>query len=74
VVPLKAGKGLIVVKTIKNAGAARTYLTGFDATKMLVREFKPEEYQTFIISAANYRKMVHDGSVSSYLPFYRQHF
>ena len=73
-VPMKAGKGIIVVKTFKNAGAARTYLASFNDTKMLVREYGAGEYQTFVISAANYRKLANDGSIGSYLPFYRAHY
>jgi tetratricopeptide (TPR) repeat protein len=74
VVPLKSGKAMIVVKAFKNMAAARTYITSFRDAKMLVREYKPDEYETFIISAPNYRKLVKDGSFSSYLPFYRQHY
>jgi hypothetical protein len=74
VVPLKAGRAMIVVKTFKNAAAARTYLASFRDAKMLVREYQPNEYQTFVISASNYRKLIKDGSFSSYLPFYRDHY
>lgn len=74
VIPMKAGKGLIVVKTFKNSGAARTYLSSFNDAKMLVREYQANEYQTFVISANNYRKLISDGSISSYLPFYRAHY
>jgi hypothetical protein len=73
-VPMKAGKGIIVVKTFKNAGAARTYLSSFRDAKMLVREYQPNEYQTFVISASNYRKLINDGSINSYMPFYRAHY
>ncbi len=74
VVPLKAGKGLIVVKRFNNAAAARTYLSAFRDAKTLVREYQPNEYETFVISAPNYRKLTSDGSISSYLPFYRSHY
>ncbi len=74
VVAMKAGKGIIAVKTFKNMAAARTYLAAFNDAKMLVREYNANEYQTFIISAPNYRKLVHDGSIGSYLPFYRAHY
>jgi tetratricopeptide (TPR) repeat protein len=74
VVPLKAGRAMIVVKTFKNAAAARTYLASFRDAKTLVREYQPNEYQTFVISAANYRKLIKDGGFSSYLPFYRDHY
>jgi hypothetical protein len=74
VVPLRAGRVMIVVKTFKNAGAARTYLTSFRDAPTLVREYQPNEYQTFVVSASNYRKLIKDGSFSSYLPFYREHY
>jgi hypothetical protein len=74
VVALKGNKGMVVVKTFQNAGAARTYLSTFRDTKMLVREYEPNEYQTFIISANNYRKLIADGGIGSYLPFYRSHY
>ncbi len=72
--PMKANKGIIVVKTFKNAGAARTYLATFNDAKTLVREYNANEYQTVVISATNYRKLIADGSIGSYLPFYRAHY
>ncbi len=72
--PMKAGRAIVVVKTFKNAGAARTYLAAFNEAKTLVREYNANEYQTFVISAANYRKLVADGGVGSYLPYYRAHY
>ena len=74
VVPMKSGRGIIVVKSFKNENPARTYLLSFEAAKTLLREYKPGEYQTFVISASNYRKMIHDGNVVGYLTFFKQHY
>jgi tetratricopeptide (TPR) repeat protein len=70
-VPLKGGQAMIVVRPFKNIIAARKYLNDVKAAKPLVREYKPDEYEMLIISASNYRKLLHDASLKSYLPFYR---
>jgi hypothetical protein len=69
--PMSAGRAIVVVKSFKNAAAAKQYMAQFRDAKMLVREYQPNEFQTFIISASNYRKLLADGGVGSYLPFYR---
>ncbi len=72
--PMAGGKVAIVVKSFKNAAAAKSYMSMFQAAKMLVREYQPNEYQTFIISANNYRKLESDGMIGTYMVFYRSHY
>jgi hypothetical protein len=72
--PMAAGKAVVIVRTFKNAAAAKQYLTQFRDAKMLVREYQPNEYQSFIISATNFQKLRADRGVGSYLPFYRSHY
>jgi len=69
--PMMAGKAIIAVKSFKNATAAKSYMSQFRDAKMLVREYEPNEYQTFVISASNFRKLMADKAVGSYLVFYR---
>jgi tetratricopeptide (TPR) repeat protein len=72
--PMASGKAIVIVKSFKNAAAAKNYLAQFRDAKMLVREYQPNEYQTFIISASNYLKLRADRGIGSYLPFYRSHY
>lgn len=72
--PMMAGKAIIAVKSFKNAATAKSYMAQFRDAKMLLREYEPNEYQTFVISASNFRKLMADKAVGSYLVFYRGHY
>jgi len=74
IVPISAGKVMIIVRSFKSAAAAKSYMAMFKAAKTLVREYQPDEFQTLIISARNYRKLAADGVTGSYLDFYRGHY
>ncbi|MEO6832904.1 MAG: hypothetical protein ABI378_10460, partial [Chitinophagaceae bacterium] len=72
--PLSGGHAIIVVKSFKNATAAKRYLSMFKASQSLVREYKPDEYNLFIISANNYRKLMADGQMVPYQDFYKRNY
>ena len=72
--PMPGGKAIIVVKSFKNAAGAKAYMTQFRDAKTLVREYEANEYQTFVISAPNYRKLMADRAIGSYMVFYRGHY
>ncbi len=72
--PMSAGRAIVAVKSFKNETAAKNYMNQFRNTKALLREYQPNEYQTFVISAANYRKLLSDRAVGSYMVFYRAHY
>jgi tetratricopeptide (TPR) repeat protein len=72
VVPMQGNKAMVVVKGLKNAAAAKNYLAQFRDTKQLVREYKVNEYQTFLISESNYRKLMEDRNIGPYMTFYRK--
>lgn len=74
VIPLSATKVMVVVKGLKNAAAAKSYLAQFRETKVLVREYKANEYQTFVISESNFSKLTADRNAGPYLVFYRKHY
>jgi hypothetical protein len=71
---MASNRAIVVVKGLKNAAAAKKYLAQFRETKLLVREYKVNEYQTFVISESNYRKMLDDRNIGPYLTFYRKHY
>jgi hypothetical protein len=72
--PMQGGKAIIVVKPFKNSASAKIYLAQFRDAKTLLREYEANEYQTFVISASNYRKLIKDQGIGSYLVFYRAHY
>lgn len=71
---LPGGRALIVVKSLKSAAAAKNYLNQFRAAKSLMREYQPNEYQSFLISAPNFRKLMADKNLEAYLNFYRSYY
>ena len=71
---MNAGRAVVVVKSFKNAAAAKAYVAQFRYAPQLVREFNANKYQTLIISASNFRKLMADRGLGSYLPFYRAHY
>jgi outer membrane protein assembly factor BamD (BamD/ComL family) len=72
--PMPSGKAIIIVKSFKNAAGAKNYMAQFRDAKTLVREYEANEYQTFVISASNFRKLMVDRAIGSYLVFYRGHY
>lgn len=71
IMPLKSGKAIVVVQAFKNIIAARKYMNEVLSAKQVFREFKPDEYEPFIISDSNYRKLLQDASTNDYMPFYK---
>ena len=70
---LSAGPGLIIVRGLKSAAEAKSYLAAFKQTT-IAREYSQTEYQTFVISASNYLKLQADGDTKPYLEFYRSRY
>ena len=71
IIPIvQGGEGMVVVKPFKNAAAAKSYLQKWRAEPILTRDYKTTEYKTFIISEANYRKLLSDKNSAAYLSFY----
>ncbi|MBS1616626.1 MAG: hypothetical protein JST06_10980 [Bacteroidetes bacterium] len=71
IIPLKSGKALVVVQSFKNIIAARKYMNEVSAAKQVFREFKPNEYEPFIISESNFRKLSQDADATDYLIFFK---
>lgn len=71
---LTATKGLVITRRFADAAAAQAYAKAFRETSLLTREYKSSEYQTFVISATNYKKLVADRSTAGYLTFYGKHY
>jgi hypothetical protein len=69
---LQSDQGVIVVKKFKNVGQAKIYLNSLRTTTQIFREYKPTEYEVFIISEPNYRKMIAEKNIPAYLLFYKQ--
>lgn len=64
-------QGFVVVRKFSNAAQAKIYLGTLKKTEQVFRDYKSNEYQLFLISTANYAKMLKDGSIEPYMEFYR---
>lgn len=71
---LNAQQGLLVTRSFKSSAQARIYMNVFRQTQQLTREYKPGDYDVFIISANNYKKLLKDRSVPAYLNFYKANY
>jgi tetratricopeptide (TPR) repeat protein len=71
---LSGNQGFIVVKTFASAAKAKAYLAEFRKTPALLREYKSGEGQVFLISEANYQKVLADRSVGAYMQFYKKNY
>ena len=67
---LGPNKALVVVKKFPSAAAAKIYLNAIRSNSQIFREYQPAEYQMFLISGNNYRKLVADKDVVPYMKFY----
>lgn len=65
--------GVMVVKQFTNAEEAQAYADTFVAETVLT-DYKPEEIQTIIVSASNYRKMLYDKNADGYKNFYTTYY
>lgn len=68
---LNVNSGTVVTKQFSNINQAKIYLNQLKGTSQIFREYKQGEYQLFLISESNYRKMVADKEFNSYLQFYK---
>ncbi|WP_133162441.1 type IX secretion system periplasmic lipoprotein PorW/SprE [Flavipsychrobacter stenotrophus] len=64
---------VMVVKQFANADEAQSYVDTVIADQALTG-YKPEELQTTIISASNYRKMLYDKNTDGYKSFYTTYY
>lgn len=69
---LQTDQGIIYTQKFKSAGQAKIYINSLASTTQIFREYKPNEYELFVISEPNYRKMEADKNVREYLLFYKQ--
>lgn len=68
---LGANNGVILNGPFNNAAQAKSYMILFKGTPDLTREFKPGEYEPFLISEENLNKLKADKNLSEYLKFYK---
>lgn len=61
---------IAVVSKFPNAAAARLYLDTLQADSVL-KDYKSEELQFYIISTVNYRKMLYEKNIDGYKNFYQ---
>lgn len=71
---LSAQQGLLVTRSFKSSAQAKIYQNVFRQTPQLTREYKAGDYEVFIISANNYKKLLKDRSVAAYLTFYKANY
>ena len=71
---LKPDFGIILVKTFPSASHAKIYMNAVRANKLLLKEFKPEEYQLMLISADNLKKLHKDKDADAYMKFYKANY
>lgn len=71
---LQTDQGLIYTQKFKNSGQAKIYLNSLRSTTQIFREYKPNEYELFIISEENYRKVTADKDARAYLLFYKENY
>ena len=65
---------ILLIKSFPNLDAAKNYLNNLTQTPDIFGDYKPNEYQLFIISAKDYKKLLFDHNISEYLDFYNQNF
>lgn len=68
--PLTAEQSVLIVKQFPNMAQAKSYANALRATSQIFREYKSNEYQLMIISAANYLKLMTDHIAQPYISFY----
>lgn len=71
---LNVKSGIVVTQQFNNINQAKIYMNQLKGTRQLFREYTQGEYQIFLISANNYKKMIADKDVNSYLKFYRANY
>jgi bacillopeptidase F (M6 metalloprotease family) len=64
---------LVLVKNFPRSELAKSYLESVKS-KEVFKDFKPEEYQTYVISAKNYKKMLAERNPDPYRSFYNAYY
>lgn len=68
---LNPRQAMLVVKAFNNAEDARNYMLAMKGTPAIFHDYKPEEYQVFIISGSNYTQLFVDHGTGPYMGFYK---
>lgn len=71
---LQADQGIVIVKRFQTMAHARIYMNAIKGSAQLFKEYKPTEYQFFLISARNFMKLEKDRDIPAYLKFYRGYY
>lgn len=71
---LSAQQGLVVVRAFPTATTAKIYANAFRAEAALVRDYKAGETTSFIISSANYKKLIADRAIADYVQWYGKNY
>jgi hypothetical protein len=71
---LSQQQGIIVVKSFNNATQSKIYLNQLKNTSQIFREYKPSEFELFLISTSNYRKLVNDKNIAPYISFFKTNY
>lgn len=71
---LQPTQGIITVKSFSSAAHAKIYVNAVRANTLLLKEYKPSEYQLLIISADNYKKLETEHDINGYLQFYKANY
>jgi hypothetical protein len=67
-------RGVVVVKGLINASAAKAYARSVASTPKITKDYKEGEVPQFIISEANFRKLMADKTIAPYLNFYKKNY
>ncbi len=65
---------IMLIKSFPSLNEAKNYLDNLKQSLDIFSEYKANEYQPFIISAHDYKKLLFDHNISEYLDFYNQNF
>lgn len=71
---LSAQQGLVIVRAFPTSAAAKIYANAFRAEAALMRDYKTGETTPFIISSANYKKLIADRAIAAYLQWYGKNY
>lgn len=71
---LQEDQGVITVRQFSSAGQARAYMSNLKNSAQLFKEYKPGDFQFFLVSASNFLKMEKDRDVPGYLKFYQANY
>jgi len=71
---LQPDAGIIFVKSFPSVSHAKVYVNAIRANKLLLKEYKTEEYQLLMISSENFLKLNTDRDMNAYLKFYKANY